>query len=192
LETLCDSGARAASSSLDQLAELRAAVEPVYETLRADPATAAYLTQIADLAQSSTPRPLTIPGDCTGSADEGLLIVPDRSGELDGVYRWTITEEEHEAAMGPTTESFPVTFTTTLTEGHWTLELRDGSGATHTEGQGIFGIVEGTVTFVWPPPAPLQFTFIRDSDGSLALEPAAQMADDDAFVWSSHHWTKIG
>ena len=68
LALFCAGGARAAAATAQDLLALRAAVEPVYDELRADPDTAGFLDEITELKARTKSTGLTIPDDCTGAA----------------------------------------------------------------------------------------------------------------------------
>jgi len=68
---------------------LRAAVEPVYEQLNADPLTAELITEIATLTETVMVEPLAIPSGCSGPAPGREAVVAeggDHPAVLNGSY----------------------------------------------------------------------------------------------------------
>jgi TRAP-type C4-dicarboxylate transport system substrate-binding protein len=118
---LCESGARFADASPDQVKELRNAVQPVLDRLAADPRSGALLKEIEKIAaehpQHETPA---VPGECrSGTSQDSVGSIPDQRSKLpDGVYRVALTPAEVEAT-GESNEGG--------TSGTWTLTLRDGT-----------------------------------------------------------------
>jgi hypothetical protein len=119
----------------------------------------------------------------------------DAAVALNGVYRWTVTEEDAVASgTEPTTPehlaTFPWVMTLTLDEGTWALTVRsegeDSLEATDEE----FEVSGDRIKFHWEG-AQLEFTFSVDSEGNLELTPVEPMPAGDQFVWSTYPLTKI-
>lgn len=146
---------------------------------------------------------------CTGETLEGAPPASDRAtpppasaaadqgnSSLDGVYRWTVTAEDARAhgTEGDRTDealaTFPWTCTMTMTDGTWSLEVRQVGEETDVDGgtyavDGDELIFENGADFLTLP-----FTFVVD-DESLILTATPQMPRGDAFVWATHPWTRI-
>jgi TRAP-type C4-dicarboxylate transport system substrate-binding protein len=198
LVDLCESGARFANASDADLAALRKAFEPVLATLEGDPETAQFIARIEELEQATDPGPaLDVPAECTGPApvDPSSAGSADPAGgdaaALNGIYRWTLTDEDvlaHGTPSDQTDEAlagYPVVFTVTLDDGIWTMpDECDTDDCTFT--------VDGNnITFDWRGTV-LEFTFTRDEDGTLHLQPAGRMNSGDVIVWSTNPWERIG
>ena len=97
---LCRSGMTLAVASEEQLAALRAAVEPVYEELESDPLTAAYLDEITTIKNE-----LGAPPDTAACDDEPTAAVSEppegRPTVLDGVYEVSTTADDLTAVGDP-------------------------------------------------------------------------------------------
>jgi Bacterial extracellular solute-binding protein, family 7 len=180
---LCAAGARFADASAANLHALQQAFAPVFVTLEEDPQTKQFIEQIGDLKRATDPGPaLRLPAGCTGSADTGDTeatgsappsdaSVDTATAALNGTYRWTITNE---------------VFTVSLDDGTWTWpDECDTDDCTF--------VVDGDrIVFDWPRNgAVLEFTFTKDADGTLHLQPAVPMNSGDVFVWSTKAWEKI-
>jgi TRAP-type C4-dicarboxylate transport system substrate-binding protein len=128
------------------------------------------------------------------SAGDGSAADDDQS-TLNGVYRWTLTEDDALAHGNPsdkTPESlatYPWIFTMTMTDGAWELRHRDGEGD-WDDGSGPYTVDTDRVVFDWNGSL-LEFTFTHDDDGTLHLEPAAPMNSGDMYVWSTKPWVRI-
>jgi hypothetical protein len=104
LEQVCDRGLRVATATTAQLAGLRAAAEPVYASLRADPNLATTLARIETLVRSAGPATSSmVPAACTyRPGDENRLPPPERTltgagrsgGLREGTYRYAFTVDE--------------------------------------------------------------------------------------------------
>ena len=190
LERMCASGARPASSTASELAALRTAVQPIYDRLAADPASAGYLKQVESVKSDTAPAAAVLPATCTSPTPAAPAT---ESPELDGTYRWTITEQQWNAHFGAGSagNDLPSTMTLQLSNGHWKLNIHDATGAQHTEGQGTFSTSGGVLTVVWPPPAPLRFHYRVDASGTVSLTAIKPMTAEDQFVWTSQRWSKL-
>ena len=106
---------------------------------------------------------------------------------LDGTYRWTITQEDADkAGLGNDPDTpYPITDTVTLANGELEGGCFGAAGGTYkVEGDRItFHSIEydydSTVTFA------------MEEDGSLRLTPVPPMDPGDAFICFSKTWTKI-
>ncbi len=109
----------------------------------------------------------------------------DTVTDLNGTYRWTLTQEDADKA-GDLEEGYPLTTTVTLEDG----ELEGG----------CFGAAGGTYkvdgdqiifhSFEYDSDATV--TFSVDDEGNLHLTPDPKMDPGDAFTCFSKPWTKIG
>lgn len=100
----CSNGLRIATATPDQLKALRAAAEPVYTSLRADPALARSLDRIQGLVASAKPDPAPTvpdtciyhPGDETGRPEPvPVLTAAGRTGTLpEGRYRFAFSVDD--------------------------------------------------------------------------------------------------
>jgi TRAP-type C4-dicarboxylate transport system substrate-binding protein len=201
LARLCESGARFANASEAELTALRKAFAPVYEALRQNSQTAGFIDEIESLKESTPAGDrLVIPADCTGSAAAPLEPALDEAPSavdvaLNGVYRWTMTEEDAVASGTELTTpealaTYPWVMTLTLDDGTWALVVRsegmDKLDATDEE----FEVAGDRITFNWDG-AQLVFTFSVDAEGNLELTPVEPMPAGDQFVWSTHPLAKI-
>jgi TRAP-type transport system periplasmic protein len=201
---LCAVGARFADASDANLHAFQQAFAPVFVTLEEDPQTKQFIEQIGELKQATDPGPaLSLPAGCTGPADTGDTgatgsappsdaSVAAATAALNGTYRWTITKEDalaHGLPEDKTPEvlaTFPVIVTVSLDDGIWTMpDECDTDDCTF--------VVDGDrIVFDWPRNgAVLEFTFTKDADGTLHLQPAVPMNSGDVFVWSTKAWEKI-
>ena len=109
---LCRRGLEFETASPDDLAALRAAVQPVYDTLARDPQTKRFLSAIAAMEDgvAAEPAPSCSPA---GQAVSG-------SSQLDGVYRVTTTVKDLLATGAPAGDAIPENY------GTWTLVIDRG------------------------------------------------------------------
>jgi TRAP-type transport system periplasmic protein len=93
---LCDAGKQFVEATTDELAALRAAVQPIYDGLAEDAATAGYLSEIEQLKETTAPDEVAVPDECrAGEAPmTATAEAADESGVLNGSYRleWTVEE----------------------------------------------------------------------------------------------------
>jgi hypothetical protein len=191
---MCQAGARFASASAADLAALRQRLAPVYARLEADPQTKAMIEQITALKRSTPAGPaLTVPAACAGRApgqpEQGTTV----TSQLNGTYRWVLSK--HDASTAPpdvnNVAMYPVTFTATLKDGIW--KMRDAGSEVHVDTNGDTYSIQGNrIMFHWTGNNPLTFAYSVDGQGNLHLTPASPMDPSDAFVWTTHPWTKIG
>jgi TRAP-type C4-dicarboxylate transport system substrate-binding protein len=123
ISEVCATGKRFAEASADDLAALRDAVQPVYDTLAEDPITASYLDQIDALASTSPPDTLTIPEACSGEPSTQETSVAEGTDDpsvVNGSYRLDWTVDELVAAGAPEDIARG-------NDGGFVLTLRDGT-----------------------------------------------------------------
>lgn len=159
------------------LAALETATEPIYDELRADPATAdalkAALDAVAGIPAEPTPEPCVRPqGDGSAADSHDDLDVVEAVGDqhrLDGVWRWTVDYDDM-ISRGATKED------AANNKGTWTLTI-DGGRFTYAEplGRSCSGDVrldDERVTLVGDGPVPcdayMDAWWKRDGD-SLVL-----------------------
>jgi hypothetical protein len=117
------------------------------------------------------------------------------TAELDGVYRWTLTEEDAVASgTQPTTDenlaTFPWVMTLTLDEGKWDLTVRSEGEESLEATDEQFDVAGDHITFNWEG-AQLEFMLSVDAEGNLELTPVEPMEAGDQFVWSTYPLVKI-
>ena len=94
IDNICGSGLDVRQATADDLAELEAALAPLYDELREDARTATWLDRIAELKERVGAPPDTMTCD-TGSASDVAGPVPE------GLYRNTLTTEDVERGCQP-------------------------------------------------------------------------------------------
>jgi len=181
----CDAGARFAEASAEDLAALEAAFAPVYANLQQHPETKAFIGRIQALKESTPPGPgLSIPSDCTGTAQQQATGGSGWAPYLNGIYRYILTQEDADKVGDP--EEYPLVITVTLKDGQ-------------VEG-GCFGALGGTysieddrITFDSVEYDPnVTVTFAVDDQGNLHLTPVPPMDPGTAFTCFYKPWMKIG
>ena len=145
MATACTDGARVATASPDQLAELRRIVEPVYTAMRAEPEQAELLAAVEEAVRDvSGDEPLDVPEGCAyepGDASSvavpvlpAVLSAPGRAGQLPaGTYRYSLSPEElGDSGIFSTSgiQANAGVWTWTMGEGRWSYELKPSSGET--------------------------------------------------------------
>jgi TRAP-type C4-dicarboxylate transport system substrate-binding protein len=160
------------------LAALEKATEPIYDELRADPATADALTAaleaVAGIPAGPAPQPCVRPrGDGTVADSHDDLDVVEAVGDqhrLDGVWRWTVDYDDM-ISRGATKED------AANNKGTWTLTI-DGGRFTYTEPlgrscSGDLSLDDERMTLVGDGPVPcdayMDAWWNRDGD-SLVLQ----------------------
>jgi TRAP-type C4-dicarboxylate transport system substrate-binding protein len=102
---LCRRGLlRFLTASPADLAALRRAVQPVYDQLERDPQTRRYIRQIEAMRKGLSPEPA--PG-CAPTAQ-----LADTAGPLDGVWQFTTTAADLQAAGAPQSDIIPENYGT--------------------------------------------------------------------------------
>ncbi len=133
IEQACATSVRINIADASQLAALRAAAEPVYRELRADPALSETLTRIETLVGSVEQGGPELHPRCSDASQAGdatappirFLTAAGRPGSLPpGTYRYTVTEEELRAHGDND-------FAARATAGVWTWTLRGGHWMYH-------------------------------------------------------------
>jgi len=182
----CASGERFAEASDADLAALEAAFAPVYARLQRQPETKAFIERIQTLKQSTAPEPeLAIPPHCTGEVAEqtagGTGTAP---ADLNGTYRYLLTQEDADKAGDPDT-GYPQVTTITLKDGH--LE----GGCFGAEG-GTYTVDDDRITFDSAEYDPnVTVTFSVEDQGNLHLTPVPPIDPGIAFTCFYKPWTKI-
>jgi hypothetical protein len=196
VENVCRSGARLANATEADLIALREAFAPVYDTLKQDSQTAEFIDQIESMKQSTPAGDgLAIPATCTGvaeasaNADQSETTGGQDTAELNGVYRWTLTEDD--IATGGTGPEIPGVFTATLQDGAWSLTFRSDEGELFTDATNEEFTVSGDRIAFQLGGTTLNFTFAIDEEGNLELTPVEPMNAGDQFVLATHQWLKI-
>lgn len=137
---------------------------------------------------TSTPAATTTPAVVATTGPDAT------TRSLEGIYRWTLTDEDALAHGTPDDQTrealekdYPNTLTVTLRTGTWSLEMTTDSDIYG----GTYQATAGQVIFNWPAEQTvLVFTF-TSADGKLTLRPVDPMDAGDRFVWSTRPWTKI-
>ena len=122
---------------------------------------------------------------------EGPVPSSDPAAELNGVYRWTITDQDLEDGEAPS-EVVPGVATMTLNDGTWSLTM-SVEGEDYVEAaEEEFTVSGDRITLEWERVGSiLTFTFSVDEDGNLHVVPVEPMNAADQFVMATHPWTKI-
>jgi TRAP-type C4-dicarboxylate transport system substrate-binding protein len=187
VSALCREGMTLTVASESDLADLRAALEPVYDELAADPTTKSFIDDITTLKTqlSATPEaPQCAPGDAETSSEAAFP---------EGTYEMTLTDDDLLACDdGETSEQ------STYDETLHTLTLNDGSAEMFVE----YGGRGGTRDFGWSG----TYTVFRDrieltdSAGTMTARwtydgtdlTFSDLADypgcGDVVVWTTHPW----
>jgi TRAP-type C4-dicarboxylate transport system substrate-binding protein len=108
LRDLCRRGTKVATVSPADLAGLRAAVQPVYRALEANPSTKGFITQITSMRRvmGGSPDSLT----CASTRDTGQSSTT--VSPLDGTWQVTYTKRDFVAAGADSAEVY-------ISDGHW-------------------------------------------------------------------------
>ena len=177
----------AVAASRDDVAALTRAAQPVYAELERDPETKALIAAIRELKAGTPPGPVAAPPpDCGQAATiTGGRELPPST--LNGTYHWRVTSAGARAAGGsPDSEDVGTIGKMTLRDGKWRM------GDTEPEHySGTYGISGNHIVFDWGGTT-LTFTFERDADGGLDLEPVPPMDLGDAVVWAGGPWQRVG
>jgi TRAP-type C4-dicarboxylate transport system substrate-binding protein len=121
---LCRRGIKIVAASPADLSGLRAAVQPLYQSLEENPSTKTYISQIAAIRQAAggAPDTLTCPAGSTGG-------ISSPGSALDGTWQVSYTEGELVAAGDATSSAGEGNwghFTLTFRHGHWWQRLVGG------------------------------------------------------------------
>lgn len=211
IETACQGQTRVATATDDQLAQLRAATEPVYEALRADDALADTLARIEELvAGVPEDEPAPLPDGCAYTpGDEDRLpppptpgAEPGQTGDLpDGVYRYALSVDELQEAgfSRPDAQFNAGVLTWTLAEGEWTYEQEPEvpDAVPFTTCGGAYDVQEATVTFSTGTEvtggecAPPSWTARFAIDGESVVWTDVSI-DDFSLIFAPEPWLRIG
>jgi TRAP-type transport system periplasmic protein len=140
-DILCKRGLKIVSATTGELAEIRHAVQPVYDELGRDPRTAAWLAEIARLRQT-THAPADDARSCDGSslAKKTTSVTP-----LDGTWVVSFSRAELMAAGADPSEDLPDNygrFTMTFHKG----SFQDVASTPSGSGSGTYLVRGSTVT----------------------------------------------
>jgi TRAP-type transport system periplasmic protein len=185
VSAVCDGGGRFGTATEAELAGLQDAFTPVYATLRQDPATKAAIDRIREL-KASIPATdlLVVPAGCTGKAPHSEHGASPGSAprDLNGTYRYTITQADADAA-GDTDTGYPSVTT---------IKLMDGAMEGGCFESGTYAVADGRITFHSDAyDTDSTATFTRDDKGTLTLTPVPPIDRGDAFVCFTKPWVKI-
>ena len=191
LQMLCAVGVEFVTMSDDDLADVRAALDPIYADLAADPEVAAYIQEVEQLKAELGvgPDSVTCP-ETTVDTTEAASVPGDGSGEqsLDGLYRWSILEDGAE-----------VIITAFLENGEWgsssTGEPHDAVGPGDNDGTHGTYVVDGDLVTFHIAEYDLDLTaqYTVDDDGTLhwTLPPPRIDPGSDG-VFFPAPWVRIG
>jgi TRAP-type C4-dicarboxylate transport system substrate-binding protein len=214
IQHVCGLGLRVATASRAQIDALRAAAEPVYASLRADPALAKTLTRIQDLVRSADrPATIPVPAACTyRPGDEVRVARPERTltspggpGDLpQGSYRYTSSVDEllaHGSSQHDAENNAGVT-TWTLQAGRWHYVWKPAISSLNRPGayttcEGWYDVQGNTAWFTTitrydggdcaPPTWSARWT-----DQGSTLSWTAVSVADFAYGWAGKPWQRIG
>jgi TRAP-type C4-dicarboxylate transport system substrate-binding protein len=168
---LCRRGTKIVSASPADLAGMRAAVQPVYRMLEANPTTRAFIDEITAMRQAVGGSPDAVA--CPAASAGGVSAT---ASALQGIWQVTYTEQELAAAGADPSELGPGEgnwghFSLTLRQGQWWIRLIGGDPAVTPNNVYYYGTYAVTGQ---------QITFYRhdhDSPGS------------DSEVWGPYTWS---
>ena len=205
----CRGGARIATATPAQVEALTARVQPVYERLATNPATAEMFSRVQRLAAGATAdAPAQIPADCAFQpGDEARapevptrLTAPGDPGDLpQGVYRYELTPEYLRAAGLPEGDvrGNAGILTYTLKDGRWSFQQKPRyDNVDKTTCEGYYDIdgptFTGSVvtTYASGECAPLLWTATWAFQGDTLTW--TDISTDMATVFAGEHgWRKI-
>jgi TRAP-type C4-dicarboxylate transport system substrate-binding protein len=199
----CSNGMKAALASPAQLADFRKAFAPVYASLRADPATASALDEIAALKKQVGPvPPPTIPSGCGA----GASAQPEQGPAFpQGVFRGVRTRAAILRAWPNATaaelKEFAAVVTFRFENGSFDLVFSDGGTANCNHGSGRY-LVQGEYVVAWfenvygcpglTMPSPhdrLRWTYDGKNLSFHLAQPASPL---DIVTWTAVPIVKIG
>jgi len=213
IQQVCGLGTRIATATRAQVDALRAAAEPAYASLRADPELAKTLTRIEALVRSVGPTVATpVPAACTYRAgDEARIAPPGRTltgpgapGDLpQRTYRYASSVDEllaHGSSQEGAENNAGV-FTWTLQAGRWHYVAKPaisglGRPGAYTTCEGWYDVQGATAWFTTT-------TTYEDGDCAPAawsagwtvrgrtLSWTAVSVADFAYVWAGKPWQRI-
>ena len=149
---LCHRGIKIVPASPADLAGLRAAVQPVYRTLDANPSTKTFIKQIATMRQTAGDSPSSVTCPAAAAVTGGISRVPT---ELQGTWQVTYTRGELAAAGANPDELAPQLanfghFTLTFRQRHWWYRFMGGDPAAipnNTYGYGTYVVTGDKISF---------------------------------------------
>ena len=138
---LCHRGIKIVSASPADLAGLRAAVQPVYRTLDANPSTKTFIKQIAAMRQAAGDAPSAVTCPAAAAATGGISSA---ASVLQGTWQVAFTEGELAAAgAGPGEVAPPLGnwghFTLRLNHGRWQIRQIGGDPQIDPSNRFYFG-----------------------------------------------------
>ncbi len=189
LERLCQAGVRLARATPAELAALRDGVEPVYEALRRDPATAKILRQIERLKAAAPSAAATTKCEASQAAPEAGSgpTIPE------GTYVTILTPADFQGFAGKIPEQ-PETWTTTLRDGRF-RQILTPTTPDQPPGYGTYTIRGDQVTFFFQ--SPNQTPGVRETvrwsyyRGELSFELVSVADSAGKIFYTAHPWRKI-
>jgi hypothetical protein len=146
---LCRRGIKVVSASPADLARLRAAVRPVYQTLESNPATRMFINQITAMRQAVGGAPAAV--TCPPASASGITA---SASALQGTWQVTYAESEYAALgvdPGTPSEGDWGHYTFTFRHGHyWTRLLGDDPGVSPNNDRvnyGAYAVTGDKITF---------------------------------------------
>jgi TRAP-type transport system periplasmic protein len=185
LADACKAGARFAEASAADLAALEAAFAPVYAKLEREPRTKDFVERIRALKAPTRPDArLTIPSECAGKAPKRVAGGTTSGTNLNGTYRFVLTQEDADKA-GDLDSGYPHVETITLRDGRLDGGCFGAAGGTYSadEHRITFHSIEygGSLTV----------TYSQNDHGDLRLIPVPPMDPGNAFTCFYKHWIRI-
>lgn len=213
----CKDGARIATATPRQLADLAQAVQPAYAAMRGEPEQAALLTRIEGLVRDAgRAEPVDVPEGCgyqPGDENRHAVRVlpapltgPGRPGKMPaGTYRYTLTEQQIREGVDMGAEFADANagvWTWTLGDGRWSYELKP-SAQTVPEGfagntcEGYYDVdgnrAEFTTVTVYASGECASKTWKadwRETEKGLLMRVTTDAADLD-FLFGAEEWERI-
>ncbi|WP_457113141.1 TRAP transporter substrate-binding protein [Marmoricola sp. URHA0025 HA25] len=184
LPVLCRGGMTLPTALPQQLDALRAAVDPVYATLRRDASTKKWLDQIQALKDQLQAEPET--ASCAGIGGTSQPASP-----IDGIYRRQSTPADFQAACDTRPPGLPARSTLEVVFDHGSVtQYEQPAGGTKDIGwRGSYQVFRDTLELT-ENGTTAPFTVTWSLNGStLALSNLQNGHCDDVAVWS-HPWIK--
>ncbi len=180
---LCQGGLRLSTASGQQLRALRAAVQPVYDELNADPQTRAVIRSIEAIKTRLGADPDT--ATCAGQPASGRTS--PRSGVIpDGTYQMTLTDKEAKKCAGD--ESNPGRrFDLQLHKGGVQLWEQVGAGPREMGWYGSYRVFRDRFELIESPGHSMTTHWAFDGK-ALTLSDLRNGECGDATVWTTHPW----
>jgi TRAP-type C4-dicarboxylate transport system substrate-binding protein len=208
VQRLCLTGLRFSDATPGQLAELHAAIAPVYDQLRRDPTTARDLEALKAMEGTNKVSEPTVPSTCRGTAptssvvDANIKTLPQLP---DGSYRVSVTASDLERYGAEPGHAADNAGTSTLTIRRGTYALRiifaaDPKGRPEPAQAGSVRGTAHTLVFIprcpagascGPVPPPYSFGY-KFSHGTLTMTAGAGLTDPISLgTFASHPWLRI-